>query len=85
MSTLFLAVNLLNRTIKEMLVNYEINREQLENADHMIIIGIICLNLASKYEERVAFKISDLQILQELALSQQVNAVMLLHTEFKVL
>jgi hypothetical protein len=28
--------------------------------NYVKILGIICLNLASKYEERVAFKISDL-------------------------
>lgn len=64
-ATLLHSIQLLNRCLDDILKNQNNIFKYLENSQTFIIIGLICLNLASKYQERVAFKITDLLRLNE--------------------
>lgn len=57
LQTLFLSISLLNRILKE----YS-KSAQMPEKEKMMLIAIICLSLASRYNERVNFKVSQVAL-----------------------
>lgn len=81
MSTLFQSIQLFNRCLSKI----EKNQDKSLNEEQFILLALICFNLASKYQERVAFKVSELAKTAGLSLLEEESANKIRMLELKVL
>lgn len=92
-STLFLTLNAVNRYLKAVSSLVDFSKLTNGNLEEFKLASLIILNLASKYNERVAYKISDLASKVDVSLmginliddNQQPNSELLRKYEFEVL